>query len=81
MEDKIIGEAGAGLVRIIYTSLGVPIRVEIDDEIFTKDDKGFISDLFVAAMNDGYKKLKERLNDQIYNLKNLAYSSKDNNLI
>lgn len=62
--ENITGEAGGGLVTIVYDNLGRPLRVEIADEIFTKDDKDFISDLFVAAINDGYKKLLKLVYDK-----------------
>ena len=59
MKEEIIGEAGGipGLVRIIADHVGQVRRVEIDDLVFQKTDKGLISDLFVAALNN--------LNDQL----------------
>lgn len=53
---EIIGEAGAGLVKVIYSRNGEPLRVEIDDLIFKETDKQLVSDLFVAATKQAIEK-------------------------
>lgn len=58
---EIVGEAGAGLVKVVYSRLGVPVRVEIDDLIFKKEDKQLISDLFVAATKQALEKFAQML--------------------
>ena len=56
---EIIGEAGAGLVKVVYNGLGEPLRVEIDDLIFKETDKQLISDLFVAATKQVIEKFSK----------------------
>jgi len=55
----IIGEAGAGLVRVISDGYGRPKSVEIDDIVFRETEKRLVSDLFVAAMNDNMRRCQE----------------------
>lgn len=56
---EVIGEAGAGLVRLTYNGFNELTKVEIDDLIFKETDKQLISDLFVAASRQATKKLSE----------------------
>ncbi|KKN37550.1 hypothetical protein LCGC14_0762330 [marine sediment metagenome] len=56
---EIVGEAGAGLVKIVYNGLGEPLRVEIDDLIFKETDKQLVSDLFVAATKQVIEKFSK----------------------
>lgn len=66
-EENIVGEAGGipGLVRIICDPAGNPLKVEIDDLVFKEEDKGLVSDLFVAAINDMNDKLVKRAYEKI----------------
>jgi len=57
MSEEFVGESGGGLVKVIFNDKGKAIKVEMDDSIFTKDDKQFISDLFVSAVNSGFEKV------------------------
>jgi len=61
LKKEYIGNAGGipGLVIITIDSYGRASKVEIDDLVFNKTDKQFISDLFVAALNDAYAQLEE----------------------
>lgn len=65
MDNQFIGEAGGGLVKITLDYRGIAVKVEIDDEIFKSDDKDFISDLFVCALNDATNKMLEAAKDRI----------------
>lgn len=62
----IIGEAGAGLVKVTYRN-GVPFKVEIDDLVFKETDKQLVSELFVAALMDTEKKLIEEARSKYSN--------------
>lgn len=55
----IVGEAGAGLVKVISDGFAQPVGVEIDDAIFKETDKKLVSDLFVAAMKDNLRRCQE----------------------
>lgn len=55
-DARVVGEAGAGLVKITTNGIGEPISVEIDDLIFKETDKQLVSDLFCAAIRDNQQK-------------------------
>lgn len=83
LNDKTItGESGAGLVRVTYDTIGRPISVEIADEIFSKEDKQLVSDLFVAAIRDVHKKLDQITTELMLEngLKNNPFVNMLNNL-
>ena len=65
MNKKIVGESGAGLVKITLNYLGKAIQVEIDDLIFKETDKQLVSDLFVAALNNVFEKYDTIIKEQI----------------
>lgn len=46
-------------MKITIDANGQAHHVEIDDLVFTKEDKQLISDLFVAALNDAYRRVDE----------------------
>jgi DNA-binding YbaB/EbfC family protein len=53
---EIIGEAGAGLVRVIMTGKREVRKVTIDESLVT-DDKDMLEDLVASAMNDAVHKV------------------------
>ncbi len=55
---EVVGESGAGLVKITITGSHEVRRVEIDDSIF-KDDKEIVEDLLAAAYNDAHRRIEE----------------------
>lgn len=52
---EVIGEAGAGLVKVTMTCRHDVRRVQIDASLLT-DDKDMLEDLIAAAMNDAVRK-------------------------
>ncbi len=54
---QIIGEAGAGMVKITMTGRHDVKRVEIDDSLIG-DDKEMLEDLVAAAINDAVRKVE-----------------------
>lgn len=55
----LIGESGAGLVKVHMTGRHDVKRVELDDGLLS-EDKDVIEDLIAAAVNDVVKKLEDQ---------------------
>lgn len=55
---EVIGESGAGLVKITLLGNHNVRRVEIDDSLMD-DDKEMLEDLIAAAMNDAVRRVEE----------------------
>lgn len=58
---EVVGEAGAGMVKITMTCKHECKKVEIDSSLFSgePDDKEMIEDLVAAAINDAAHKVTE----------------------
>lgn len=57
---EIIGEAGAGAVKVVMNAQGYAKSVDIEADIL-KEDKTIIQELIAAAINDAAQKIeKER---------------------
>jgi DNA-binding YbaB/EbfC family protein len=54
---EVIGESGAGLVRVTMTGRHDVRQVNIDDSL-VGDDKEMLEDLVAAAMNDAVRKVE-----------------------
>jgi DNA-binding YbaB/EbfC family protein len=55
---EVVGESGAGMVKVTMTCNHNIRRVEIDPSLM-EDDKEMIEDLVAAAMNDGVRRVQE----------------------
>ncbi|PKF63716.1 YbaB/EbfC family nucleoid-associated protein [Psychromonas sp. psych-6C06] len=55
---EVIGESGAGLVKITLLGNHNVRKVEIDPELM-EDDKELLEDLIAAAMNDAVRRVEE----------------------
>ena len=55
---EVIGESGAGLVKITLLGNHNVRKVEIDQELMS-DDKDMLEDLIAAAMNDAVRRVEE----------------------
>jgi len=53
--QEVVGEAGAGLVKVTMNGNSAAKRVSIDPSLLS-DDKDMLEDLVVAAVNDAYRK-------------------------
>ena len=57
---EVVGESGAGLVKITITGSHEVRRVEIADSLFEGEiDKEMIEDLIAAACNDASRRVEE----------------------
>jgi len=59
----VVGESGAGVVRITMTCQHQVRAVEIDDAM-VGDDKEMLEDLIVAAFNDAIRKVESTVQDK-----------------
>lgn len=55
---EVVGESGAGLVKVTMNGKHDVKRVEIDPELM-KDDKEMIEDLLAAAVNDANRRIEK----------------------
>lgn len=51
-EIKVVGEAGAGLVKVTANAKGAIMGIDIDASLFSAEDKEVVEDLIVAAIQD-----------------------------
>ncbi|PSJ47965.1 YbaB/EbfC family nucleoid-associated protein [Zobellella endophytica] len=56
---EVVGEAGAGLVKVTMTGSHSVRRVELDDSLL-QDDKELLEDLLAAAVNDAVRRVEEQ---------------------
>ena len=61
---EVVGESGAGMVKVTMTGSHEVRRVEIDDSIF-KDDKEICEDLLAAAYNDAHRRIEEQSKEKM----------------
>ena len=55
---EVIGESGAGLVKVTMTGNHNVRRVSIDESLM-QDDKEMVEDLVAAAINDAVRRVEE----------------------
>lgn len=58
-ELEVTGESGGGMVKVVVTGNHQVKRIDIDDSLFTDDDKSLLEDLVTAAINAGMQKIEE----------------------
>jgi DNA-binding YbaB/EbfC family protein len=61
---EVIGESGAGLVKVTMTGRHDVKRVEIDPSIMN-DDKEMLEDLLAAAVNDANRRVETTTQDKM----------------
>lgn len=55
---EVVGESGAGLVKVTMTGNHNVRKVEIDDSLM-QEDKEMLEDLLAAAVNDSVRKVQD----------------------
>ncbi len=55
-DTEVVGEAGAGAVRVIMDAKGLIKSIKIDKDSFTAEKIEVLEDLIVAALQDAKKK-------------------------
>ena len=61
---EVVGESGAGMVKITVTGNHEVRRVSIDDSLFT-DDKDILEALLAAAFNDAQRRIEEQSKEKL----------------
>ncbi|NVK23842.1 MAG: YbaB/EbfC family nucleoid-associated protein [Gammaproteobacteria bacterium] len=61
---EVVGEAGAGLVKVTMLGSHNVKRVDIDESLM-EDDKEMIEDLVAAAINDAVRRVEENNKEQM----------------
>ena len=61
---EVVGESGAGMVKITVTGNHEVRRVSSDDSLFT-DDKDILEDLLAAAFNDAQRRIEEQSKEKL----------------
>lgn len=61
---SVVGEAGAGMVRVELGGQYDARRVQLSDDVL-KEDKEIVEDLIAAAINDAVKKLADTNRDMM----------------
>ena len=56
---EVVGESGAGMVKVTMTGGHSVRRVDIDDSLM-EDDKDMLEDLISAAFNDAVRRVEEQ---------------------
>ena len=51
-EIEVVGEAGAGLVKVTASAKGAVKRLAIDPSLFVPEEREVVEDLIVAAVQD-----------------------------
>ncbi len=63
---EVVGEAGAGMVKVTMLGSHSVRRVEIDESLMTDaDDKEMVEDLVAAAINDAVRRVEEQNKDKM----------------
>ncbi|MGY8985520.1 MAG: YbaB/EbfC family nucleoid-associated protein [Sphingomonadales bacterium] len=53
---EVIGEAGAGMIRVILSAKGVMKSISIAPELFDREESEVVEDLIIAAHNEAKSK-------------------------
>lgn|SRR5688572_17195810 len=61
---EVVGEAGAGLVKVTMTGRNDVRRVSIDPSVL-REDKEILEDLLAAAVNDAVRRADEAKNQRM----------------
>jgi len=64
---EVVGEAGAGMVKVTMTGRHDVKRVDIDDSLIG-EDKEMLEDLIAAAINDAVRRVEKNQKDMMSEL-------------
>ncbi len=62
-QTEVVGESGAGLVKVVMTGKSIAKKVEIDKSLLVPDDVEMLEDLIVAACNDAQTKVEKMMSE------------------
>jgi len=64
---EVIGEAGAGMVKVVMNGRHDVRKVELDPSLL-QEDKEFLEDLLAAAVNDAVRRVEEHQQKEMSSL-------------
>lgn len=64
---EVVGESGAGMIRVTMTGRHDVKRVEIDPGLMS-EDKEMLEDLLAAAVNDAVRRVEAKNKEQLSNM-------------
>ena len=67
-QTEVVGESGAGMVKITMSGKSVVKRVEIDKSLLVPEDVDMLEDLIVAACNDAQSKAEKMMSEGLKNV-------------
>lgn len=67
-QTEVVGESGAGMVKVTMSGKSVVKKVEIDKSLIVPEDADMLEDLIVAACNDAQSKAEKMMNDGLKNV-------------
>ena len=59
------GEAGAGMVKAVVNGKKQLVSIDVDDAILSKEDKGMVQDLTVAAVNKALENIEPIIQEKM----------------
>lgn len=62
---EVEGSAGGGMVRVIANCANQIVRIEIEPEVITVEEKEMLQDLIVAATNAALEKAQTRAQEEM----------------
>lgn len=62
---ELVGEAGAGLVKVTINGRGEMRRIQLDPSLMVADEKDLLEDLIVAAFNDAKTKVEQKTAEEM----------------
>ncbi|MFW5986420.1 MAG: YbaB/EbfC family nucleoid-associated protein [Halanaerobiales bacterium] len=66
MEDKTVeASAGGGAVKVVVNGKQEVVDLKIDPEAVDPEDVEMLEDLLLAAVNEGLRKVKDMVNDEM----------------
>lgn len=67
-QTEVVGESGAGMVKVTMSGKSVVKKVEIDKSLIVPEDADMLEDLIAAACNDAQSKAEKMMNDGLKNV-------------
>ena len=62
---KVTGESGGGMVKVTVNGKKQLVKIEIEDDIFDKNDKELMQDLIVAATNKAVEEAEIKAKEEL----------------
>ena len=61
----VVGESGGGMVKVTVNANRKVLKIEVDPELVSKEDKEMMEDLITAAVNMAIEKAEETAREEI----------------